>query len=237
MSQAVLKSEGDDSQEMESLTNAFSEYISYTECKRLFHQLDISRDKTGFKSLAVLSSYPQEGKSFLVLTLAVGYASLMGMRVLIADVVNQPHNRMLFRESLTGKGQNATPSVSTVSAGKRVPLRGVSLDATRRGKGHIELLSTRNTEGGNAVTTDFQIVPYINTLKDEFDLILFDTCAFESANSENIDPVIIARGADASILVTSPRSIGNNHIVRIRENLEKWDIKLLGTVFNDGRER
>jgi len=194
------------------LKDFFAEYLAYTECKRLLNQVVVNQQKQGFKSVAVLSNLPREGKSFFVLSLALGYATLLGKRVLVVDVVNQTSDRTLFRETLLGEERSD---------------HGVSC-------GLVELLSTRNNDGRRAEATDFQIGPYVDSIKDFFDIVLFDTCALTSASKDNIDPVIIARSADVSILVTSPRSIAGDTIVKTKEKLERWDVKLLGMVFNDG---
>jgi Mrp family chromosome partitioning ATPase len=194
------------------LREYFSEYLAYTECKRLLNQIVVNQQKQGFKTVAVLSNMAREGKSFFVLSLALGYATLLGKRVLVVDVVNQTSDRSLFRETILGEERTE---------------QGVAC-------GLVELLSTRNKDGRSAEATDFQIGPYVDSIKDLFDLVLYDTCALDSATKENIDPVIIARSADVSILVTSPRSIGGDLISRTKERLERWDIKLLGMVFNDG---
>jgi Mrp family chromosome partitioning ATPase len=193
------------------LKEFFSEYLSYTECKRLLNQMLVSQQQQGFKTVAVLSNFPREGKSFFVLSLALGYATLLGKRVLVVDVVNQTSDRMLFRETLVGEER----SDHRVTCGL------------------VELISTRSKDGRRAEATDFQIGPYIDSVKDFFDLVLFDTCALQGATKENIDPVIIARSADISVLITSPKSIGGDIISRTKESLTRWDIKLLGMVFND----
>src|SRR5690242_2502539 len=82
--------------------NALLDYVRYTEFKRLLNQIINAQKRDGFKTLAVLSEHPQEGKTFFVSTLALGFATLLGKRVLIVDTISQTRNRSLYLDRIFG---------------------------------------------------------------------------------------------------------------------------------------
>jgi len=192
------------------LKDAFSEYIRYTECKRLLNQISSAQEAQGFRSVAVISQDEREGKSFLVLVLAMGYALLLNRKVLVVDAVSQTKNRSLYRNRiLEAEHTNGNSNY-----------------------GVIDLLTTKSLEEGEEESSDFQIGPYADSLRDDYDLIVFDTCAIRGAQKDNMDPIIISKSADVAILLTSMRSLDRENLRKLKQELKRWNIKLLGSVFN-----
>src|SRR5262249_44057334 len=73
-----------------------SDYIRDPRFKRLFDQVASAQARGCLKSLAVLSGYPGEGKTFLVSVLALGYATFLRRRVLILDTISQTRNESFY---------------------------------------------------------------------------------------------------------------------------------------------
>lgn len=191
-------------------TTPFSEYIRYTEIKRLIHQVSNELDRKKSKSFSVISQYPGEGKTFFVAVLAVGFAQLLKRRVLIVDTTTQTQGGNLYLDRIfdaPAKNQVESP--------------------------HVDLISPRNQEGRSEESADFEIGPLADLYAERYDLVLFDTCALSLTNKNNMDPVIISKHAGASVLVQTQRSIDVDVINSVREQLGAWDISILGTVFND----
>lgn len=202
------------------------EYVRYTEFKRLLNQLVSLQREKQFKTLAVLSEFPGEGKTFFVAVLALGYAMLLHKKVLIVNTTHQTRNRALYLDRIFG------PTDSQAHSPTHSPD-----EPSHAGPQIIDLLTGDNVERESSESSDFWIGPQINKYRGRYDLILFDTCALSRANKNNIDPVIIAKYTDASILVTSYESVSRDVLGRLKGQFQQWQIQLLGTVFNSGAHK
>jgi hypothetical protein len=118
--------------------------------------------------------------------------------------------------------------------------------------GTIDLITTRNcrarlkgsdSAGGAGQdelidfgenTADFQLRSLIECFRDDYDLILFDTCALDASSRDTIDPVILAGQTDASILLTS-RATNNREVLNSAKRvLAENEVKLMAMVYNSG---
>jgi Mrp family chromosome partitioning ATPase len=197
------------------LRQMFAEYITLTEVKRLITQFSILQEKQDFKIVAITSEQRAEGKTFLVLALAYGYAMLRSKRVLVVDAATQTVGGRLFMEHVLWTGVPGNGQHETYAA--------------------LDILSTRSEKlAATPESSDFELIPHVRAVARNYDLVLVDTCAFSAAQKENIDPLIVATQSDAAVLVTSPRSVGAESTGRVQRHLKAWDIKLIGTIFNRG---
>jgi Mrp family chromosome partitioning ATPase len=196
------------------LGEVFAQYVTFTECKRLVSQVSALQNAQHFRILAITSELRGEGKSFVVLSLAYGYATLRSKRVLVVDASAQTVGRMLFLEHVI---RPAGP-------------------AENRHQGPLlDILSTRSSDLPVVPeSSDFELIPYVRSISENYDLVLVDTCALRQAAKENVDPVIVAGQSDAVIIVTSPRCGGTDVLGRLKQEIEGWKFKLIGTVFNRG---
>ena len=190
-------------------------HIRTPEFKRLLNMIVTTQKQHRFKSLAVLSLFPQEGRSFFVSALALGYAKLLNARVLVLDTVSQTNNRSLYLDRILDKYEPGTPE----SGFWQEP-------------GHIDLMTSRGPAGGGSESTDFQIGPYVEYLRDHYDLIILDTCAITDSDIENMDPIVVARQVDTTILLTSEKSMTKESMVVVKQELDQYGIPLLGNVYH-----
>lgn len=193
------------------------DYIKRTEFKRLINQVVMAQVKQGFRSLAVLSEFSGEGRTFFAAALALAYARYLIGRVLIADTVRQPRNQTLYYRAIRGqyRPESFQPRAEVAP-------------------GLIDLLSTSETEAAAQGTSDFLLCSYIDSIKHRYDLVIVDTCAMSEVSQENIDPIVAARHVDTSILLTSQRSGERTLLLTLKRRLEQYQIPVLGTVFNRG---
>lgn len=204
------------------------DFIRYSEFKRLLGQINSTADRAGMKTFAVISELPGEGKTFFVSALALGWASLMNKRVLIVNTIDQTADQGLVFEALY-RGKVGGPHPGRANQGYSNP---PAVPSPYRA---IDLISTRPQGGGiSHESTDFQIGEYINSIRNDYDIILFDTCAMSRTNRNNIDPVVIACSADSAILLNSPASLQKGVLATTQERLKHWGVNLLGNVFNQG---
>lgn len=215
------------------IRNPLFEYVRYTEFKRLLGQITLKMDREGLCSLAVVSELPEEGRTFLVSALALGYTLLLDRRVLVVNTASQSQYRALLHQRVFELGRE--PGCASGVGGPPAPpdARG----AESRGllpKG-IDLISPFDGGGGDLpISSDFQLGKYVESVKSGYDLILFDTCALSVSNKQNMDPVVISRQADTAILLTSWKSMSRETLAQARERVRQWNIRLMGTLFNAG---
>ncbi len=196
------------------------EYIRRTEFKRLLQQFSARVRETQTRSIAVLSLFPSDGKSFLVSTLALGYAQFFRAKVLIVDSVQQTQNSAVYFQGVL-QGSDSSSK------------KGKNAQVSNPSHGVVELLSTESLfPGDNYDTADFQIGAHITSLRDQYDLILLDTCSIAGADTRNLDPLILARNVDAALVLTSKRSLNSHSMGRLGQLVEEFQIPILGTVHN-----
>lgn len=214
--------------------NVFYDYIRHPEYKRILHFVVTAQSRESFVSMAVLSKYPGEGKTFLVSVLALGYATFLQRKVLIIDSVSQNRNESFYMGRIMGNEFNessrSAPACIDLMTTRGMKQHGVRSRKQLTGPEHL----ARNDEEESFNTTDFQIGGFIESLKDSYDLILLDTCALSEADKCNMDPVILAKESHTSILVTSPRSVERANVREIKAELDRCDVRALGTVYNSG---
>ena len=93
-------------------------------------------------------------------------------------------------------------------------------------------MTTRNPAGFGNESSDFQIGTYVNYLSAKYDLVILDTCAITDSDINNVDPIIIAKEVDTSILVTSEKSMSKDSILTIKQEFDQYGIPLLGNVYH-----
>jgi protein-tyrosine kinase len=69
---------------------------------------------------------------------------------------------------------------------------------------------------------------FVETVREQFDMVIIDTPPLGSV----IDSAIIASQTDGSILVIETNSVSYRKVVRMKEQLEKANAKVLGVVLN-----
>jgi|GEM_PF-3365309 len=227
----------DDSMERLNETRAILlDYIRNPECKRLLNRISIAQSEANAKSVAILSQFPCEGKAVFICSLALGFMKLMDKRVLIMDTVSQSCDESFYFREVFKEQLNQSNEVE-----KR--------------QGCIDLITTKNLSRKNLVQSnnetdslapvsyqsnfkfdiaDFQVNPFVDSMKGSYDLILMDTCALSEVNKTSLDPLILAEYADASILFTSPDYLDRAELSKLSRQLQRHRIAPLGLVVNSG---
>jgi len=220
------------------------DYIRHPEFKRLLNQILMAQQEQKFVSMAILSEFPQEGRTFFISALALGYATYLDKKVLIMDTISQTKDESFYFGHILGEESDSIFSydndsdskggvvdlIATKNLCRRVKLEheGESLDVLKGDS----LLSY--SEKDLYENVDFRIRDFINSLKKSYDLILLDTCPLSRASKFHLDPMILAKQAETSILLTSPQSVNRRRLSTIRNELKSSQVKILGTIFNDG---
>jgi Mrp family chromosome partitioning ATPase len=202
--------------------DVFSDYVSSADFRRVFNQLVLAQDETGAKSITLLSAHEGEGRTFVTAALAIAFASLMRKKVAIVDTVSRSAYSSFFWNRIADQGEHS-----------KFP-------------GRIDLLLPASPDEPNApplftsedltkpVPIDFHFREYLTPITAAHDVVLIDTCSIQMVKRESIHPLIAARQADAAIIVSSPESLERESLHRLKLDLKKAKVKLLGTIFNVG---
>ena len=113
---------------------------------------------------------------------------------------------------------------------------GVHSDSSSGDKvARVDLITARNDlNKQQALGSDFQLTNYIDRFSRGYNIVFIDTCALTKANNCMIDPVIVAKNVDTSILVVSPKSLGHASMRNVVSKLKRYGINPLGAVYNTG---
>lgn len=202
-----------------SARRAFVEYVRGVEYKRILSDIGALQHRRNFRSVAVLSRASGEGKTFVSSVLALGYALFLRRRVLILDTIAQASRSALYL---------APVLTQAFGADEGMPGGVVDVMTTRE-------LETGETRGANHIGgADFAIGEFIERVRDDYDLIVVDTCALEAATINTLDPLVVGRQTDVAILVTSPQTVHRDVLSRIGGELRRREVDLVGTIYNSG---
>ncbi len=189
-------------------------FVSYAEFKRIFDNLDHLLNSGQIRSLSILSFHPEEGRSFICATIALGMTEMLGQRVLLVDAGNPTSNWDLddifeHQDSPVLEPEGMVYSLAP------------NLDGLK--------LSRLATVAHKA--QEYRIQDIIAEYKNRYDLILFDSAALRTTNRGNFDPWVIAARTDASLLVTSPKTGDLAHQFQVEPLLKS---KVVGVIENMG---
>ncbi|MFM1847453.1 MAG: hypothetical protein RL417_927 [Pseudomonadota bacterium] len=197
------------------------EYIKDPQFKRLLSEVVARQHERDFRSLAILSRYPGEGKTFFAAVLALAYATFLRRRVLILDTIVQGSTGALYVGELLRESVNAGGRENLIEI---VTSRALEEDEVSREEGAFGVPGI-----------DFGIGDFLHRVSSDYDLVIVDTCALESSNTETLDPIIVARQTEAALVVTSPRSAVDGSLDPLRRILSESRVELLGAIYNGGR--
>jgi Mrp family chromosome partitioning ATPase len=207
----------------DGLHSNFLSYVRSSEFKRFLNYFYGKQLEDGFKSVVVMSLLPGEGKTFCVAALALGYAALLHKRVLVLETIKQPSElefsiaRVFGAPPLADKSERET---AEKAEDDRV----------------IDLISTFNIAEEFVESVDFHTTKIFRDYEKKYDLVLYDTCAMEASNNNNLDPVVLAKNIDTSLLVTSQRSLESKTAAKLSSLMSRWNLSPLGMLYNDGAE-
>lgn len=204
--------------------------------KSLRTNLDLTGLKKVGNALVITSSAPQEGKTQTVCNLGVSMAQAGQKVIIIGSDFRKPMIYKLF-------GLKRSPGLSEVLIGK-VPWQKVINTATDILLGGLEyekILKTRGIENlhimtcGERTPNPAELLSFpemdslIQDLKQEFDVILFDS----SPTLPVTDSAILGAKADGVILIYQAGKTARQALFRSKIQLENVGVKIIGVVINN----
>jgi Mrp family chromosome partitioning ATPase len=212
------------------LVDRLADVAQYSEIKRLADQIIQMQRQKPFRSLAVVSLFPGEGKTLFTALMAMAYADACQTRVLVVDTATLRHPASLVLK------QCFDSSYPLIDA--------ISLEEYRHSKAEE---STLNKSSDAAFKADFMngSVSMVKKESDQFlirklaqerasqyGLVLLDTAPLTTRNKGNIDPLLVARIADVSVLVLNPQRMPVTNIATHMKILKDPALHLMGIVSN-----
>jgi Mrp family chromosome partitioning ATPase len=82
--------------------------------------------------------------------------------------------------------------------------------------------------------SDFDLLSFIATRVQSYDMVLIDTCAFTAVSRESFHPAIVAGGVEGALVVLSPQGMKRPALSAFKARLTYEQIEPLGFVVNVG---
>lgn len=191
-----------------------NEYINYSEIKQVIDNIHIQVKEQKIKTMAVLSEFNEEGKSFFTATLCIAYSKFYNEKVLLIDTSTIKNNYAGFIDP-EGKNQNDTMIKHTIFP-------------------NFDVVNIKDFPHQNGEISEYQIDIMAKEFSDDYSLVLIDTTAFGTRNRNNAHPLVIAKRCDSSILIVSEITSSKKELDRFQISLKESQVKLLGVIYNEG---
>jgi Mrp family chromosome partitioning ATPase len=213
------------------------EITQYSEVKRLADNIQLLQQQKPFRSLAILSLFPGEGKTLTAAALAVAISETSQARTLVVDTTTFRNPRSLALKQCIP----SNPLIDFVSLEEYRK----STNGNGNGYGHhaeeplkAEIIGGQSGNGsvGVMVRKDSDQL-FLRKLADEsapqYGLVILDTAPMTARNRSNLDPLLVARMADASVLVVNPAMMQGEHLSEELQSLKDPTLHLLGLISNE----
>jgi Mrp family chromosome partitioning ATPase len=209
----------------ENQISKLRDYTSQPKIKRLISSIILKQGETNFKSVAILSELPREGRSFITSLVAFCYAQMYQKRVIIIDLSNP----------------NKTNSWNFVNLISANDLNNIKEDNPNSYCIHLlvakpqpDLINKNiSTTTINESCTQLDLLKItLDSLKPSYDLILLDTNAMSDNKTDKPDSINSAKMADRSILVLSEKTLTREKLIQIKSRIVSAGIEVLGTIHN-----
>jgi Mrp family chromosome partitioning ATPase len=196
-----------------TLDHRLKEFIRCSELRQLAHNIAALQLEKQFHSLAVLSFFPEEGKTLFCAAVAISYSETTGSKVLVVDTTTlQGRKSLALGDCFNG----SAPRVDVMS-----------LDQLRQ---HSKELVPS--------ASDFSLIKQVGEDRSkQYGLVLLDTAPLHAKNRSNIDPLLAARLSGASVLVVSQKLLNAPKLTTLLKVLEDPSLHLIGVVSNEGSKR
>jgi Mrp family chromosome partitioning ATPase len=220
-----------------ALHNRLQEYVHFSEIKQMAFNVAALQQEKAFHSLAVLSFYPAEGKTLFCAALAMVYAETCRTKVLVVDTTTfQNPGSLVLKECFNG----STPDVHVTTLEELRHVTGgagPSVVETRMDIGpalKAEVVRDRTVSVTIPKGNDFSLIKKLSEDRSkQYGLVLLDTAPLAAKNRNNVDPMLVARLSEASVLVVSRHLLTAPKVSATLKELEDPSLHLIGLVSNE----
>ncbi|OXM13714.1 CpsD/CapB family tyrosine-protein kinase [Paenibacillus herberti] len=190
-------------------------------CQSLRATIDFAAARSNIQSIAITSPSPQEGKTTIIVQLAIAYA-LAGKKVLIVDAnLRRPNLHTLFnqqrREGLADY------------LGLTIPLDDVIRPS---GISNLDLVTSGSmVSHSTQLMSSDRLLDLFREASTRYDRVLADT----SSMLELADAQLVASACDGVLLVAEHSKTRRDQLQKSSKMIMQLDKPLLGTVLNKQR--
>jgi len=225
-------------QEKPALCNRLKDLTHYSELKRLVYNIVSQQQQKRFRSLAVLSAFPMEGKTLFCAAMAMAYVETCRTNVLVVDATTYHHPKSLILKDCLDPTLGQIEFLSL--ADERSKTNGfhpVPMDAhlTRQQNSFdTELVKENGTYVSFVKDSDHALIRKIAEVDGKpYGLVLLDTVSLMASNKNNIDPLLVAHLTDASVLIVSPKLLNSPDLRTTLKVIDNPALHLIGIVSNE----
>jgi len=197
--------------------------FDYVEVHRLKEKLLADMQKDSLNTVMVTSPHDRSGCTFLAFMLGFSAASFSQIRVLLVDLnMRSPELHRPFELPL----ENGFTEVSSGSLYWKDAIKNTSF-------GSLKLL----TAGRQDIQLSFALKhsktrEMLTEMKEEYDLIIFDTSPVLVHNRQNIDPAFLSLLSDIVIVVVQDKITKKSELVAAVDTITSSGGKIHGIVYN-----
>jgi len=202
----------------DSVSDQLEHITAYSEIKKILDNIGHLQQRESFKSIALLSFLPAEGRTLFAATLAMAYANTWKRKVLIVNSCTVKRSGSLTLDQCLG--EPSKPNTSKFFGSHHPLVDMISLS---------DWVGTANEPSQSADKYRIREL----TSRPDYSLVIIDTSPISSKNRNNFDPIALARQADASILLISQGILKNFSIDTYLEEVKDPHIRLIGVVENN----
>jgi len=197
--------------------------FDYAEIHRIREAIVGELQKENLKTVMVAGPHDDAGITFLVSVLGYNIARFSGMRVLLVDLnMRRPQLHLSFGLDI-GKG------FSAVASGL-LPWRDALKDTTLKG---LQIMTAGRVDTDlSPFLTRSLLDTLIREMKEEFDLILFDTSPLLVQNRSNVDPALLSLVCDMVVLVVQDKRTTKTELQNAIAAIPQGSRKIRGIVYN-----
>ncbi len=202
-----------------------SRTFDYAEVHRIREGIvgELKTQTQKLKTVMITSPHDGAGNTFLVSVLGYNIARFTQMRVLVVDLnMRRPEVHLSFGLDI-GKGFSAVASglLPWREALKDTSLRGLQIMTA----GHVD------TDLSPFLSRSF-LDGLIGEMKQEFDIIIFDTSPLLIQNRSNVDPSLLSLISDMVVIVIQDKRTTRPELERAIAAIPEGDKKIKGIVYN-----
>lgn len=170
------------------------------------------------KTICITSCIPNEGKSMTALNLAISMSRANKTVMCIDTDMRKPRQYEMFSTSFnTGLSNYLSGMSELVEAISETDISNLQLILSGpKPPNPAELLGTS------------RFIELVDRLKETYDYVIMDTPPLGSV----IDAALVAAVTDATIILIEYNTIDYNRALKVKEQLEKANARILGVVLN-----
>jgi Mrp family chromosome partitioning ATPase len=221
-----------------AINSRLQEVVHYSELKQLAYNIATLQQEKMFRSLAVLSFLPAEGKTLFCAALAMAYVETCRARVLLVDSTTiQNKGSLALRDCFNG----SDPMIEVISlADLRNGSSGLPPSPARYRADKEPVLESEVINDMPSMSlsvfggTDLSLIKRVSAERSkQYGLVLLDTAPLSARNKNNVDPLLVAHMSDASLLVVSRKFLDAPNLNASLKVLKDPALHLLGLVSNE----